>query len=623
MQYAPNIDRKKKYSKRRATVLIGVYLLMGIHIVHWKITGKTLAPLEFNEVLYTLHLGIITAGFIFMGIMVIGTIFFGRFFCSWGCHMLALQDLSAWILDKLHIKPRIVRSRAFFLVPIALVIYLFVVPQIELLFNSSNPVKFKLLNDTQGWASFVTHDYWRNLPGIPVTIITFLVCGFVIIYFLGTRSFCQQICPYGVLFAIGDRLAPGKIKLTGDCSTCPAICTTHCTSHILVHKEMKEFGKVVNSNCLKDLDCVAVCPNDAIKYGFTKPSFFKSLATLPSYKRHYNFSLAEDVSLVFFILTFITIYRGLYNAIPFLLAATIAVLLAYFTLVFIRLIKRDYVKTGNYILKQDGKFSQAGKYFCCGFLIVLIFSAHSAVVRYHTIRGEWFYNKITSSNKIMNTSVSKKTAYTARALFHLKQAQLFGFFTTAALNRELASLYLLTNDNYRAKQELQSFILKQPNDQEGRLKLAKLYVAEGDAQAAITELQQIINADDRYFNRDERNRKSDAYVLLGYTEKAKGNLPSAMSNYENAIRINAENAEAMMSLSLIYIHMNRLKDAELLLLKCNKLFPENPTIHSNLSWIYIKTNDFPLAITHLQKLIQLQPANVQAHQQLEKLLGKK
>lgn len=37
-----------------------VYILMAIHIEHWYLAGKTLAPLELDEVIYTLELGIVT-----------------------------------------------------------------------------------------------------------------------------------------------------------------------------------------------------------------------------------------------------------------------------------------------------------------------------------------------------------------------------------------------------------------------------------------------------------------------------------------------------------------------------------------------------------------------------------
>lgn len=102
---------KKNYERWRLFTLVGIHLLFIAHFVHWKIKGRTLAPLEFNEVLYTIHQGIVTAGFFLMAVVMVATLLFGRFFCSWGCHILALQDAAGWIMDKLRIKRQPIRSR--------------------------------------------------------------------------------------------------------------------------------------------------------------------------------------------------------------------------------------------------------------------------------------------------------------------------------------------------------------------------------------------------------------------------------------------------------------------------------------------------------------------------------
>lgn len=101
---------RSRYAPWRAATLGLVHLLMAAHVAHWLIAGKTLAPLELNEVMYTFELGIVTAGFLFMASVLLATAIFGRFFCSWGCHILALQDLSTWILKKVGVRLR--RSEA-------------------------------------------------------------------------------------------------------------------------------------------------------------------------------------------------------------------------------------------------------------------------------------------------------------------------------------------------------------------------------------------------------------------------------------------------------------------------------------------------------------------------------
>ena len=102
--------RTPPYARWRLATLVGVHVLFIAHFVHWKLKGRTLAPLEFNEVLYTIHQGIVTAGFILMALVMVATLVFGRFFCSWGCHILALQDAAGWIMDKLRIPRRPILS---------------------------------------------------------------------------------------------------------------------------------------------------------------------------------------------------------------------------------------------------------------------------------------------------------------------------------------------------------------------------------------------------------------------------------------------------------------------------------------------------------------------------------
>jgi polyferredoxin len=192
-----------------------VYLLAGLHFAHWRVAGRTLAPLELNEVLHTLHLGIVTAGFLFMAVVLLATVIVGRFFCSWACHILALQDLAAWLLARVGIHPKPLRSRALAWVPFATMAYLFVWPQVARVAAGEPAPHLRVVSGASGWTSFVTDDMWRNLPSPAMALLTFAVCGFVIVYVLGSRSFCTAVCPYGVLFGAADRVAPGRIVAAG------------------------------------------------------------------------------------------------------------------------------------------------------------------------------------------------------------------------------------------------------------------------------------------------------------------------------------------------------------------------------------------------------------------------
>ena len=67
----------------RAVSLIALYLFMIAHIVHWRLMGTTVSPIEPSESMYTLQNGAINAGFIFFILAILSTLVFGRFVC--GC----------------------------------------------------------------------------------------------------------------------------------------------------------------------------------------------------------------------------------------------------------------------------------------------------------------------------------------------------------------------------------------------------------------------------------------------------------------------------------------------------------------------------------------------------------
>lgn len=610
---------KKNIHRWRAASLLAVYILIALHITHWLIKGRTLAPLEFNEVLYSIHLGIITAGLIFMAMAIIGTLIFGRFFCSWACHILALQDLSAWILEKMKIKPQPIKSRAFFIVPIAAMFYLFVWPQLVRIMEGQPMPEFRILKDEQGWASFSTTDFWRNLPGPGITAFTFIMVGFVIVYLLGTRSFCRYGCPYGVLFGWMDKLTPGKIILAGNCNQC-GLCTAGCNSHIQVHKEIKEFGKVVDSACLKDLDCVAVCPNDALQWGFTKPSFGQSLSKNKDHEEKYSFTLTEDIALGVMCFALTVIFRGLYDAVPFLVSITLAVVIAYLFLVAFRSLRKEYVHLGKLAVRRSNRLTSFGKTFLAFSVVLLAFVFHSAFIHYHAWYGENLYNQVVVRGNTVQLSEKDVDAKLKLDLaeYHLARAHEWGIWQPESLERELASIYIFRKDYSKASVHLESMLMQNPDDHEARLRLAKIYILKGDDKSASEELRFITEQEPA--NKHDLKLRSDAHLQLGHLDEKNGFFTTALEHYKSSLSDMPENSEAALALGVIYTKAGQFKEGEKYLLRCDSLMPNNPLILNNLSVIYMRTGRQDIAIMCLGRITELQPDNPSASYNLGMLL---
>jgi len=379
--------RKSKTSRWRAAALILLNLFMITHIIQWRIMGRTVSPIEPSETMYTLQNGFVNAGFIFFSLAILATLIFGRFVCGWGCHILALQDLCGWLLKKMNLHPKPFRSRLLVYVPLGAALYMFVWPVAYRLFwnPGHEPVIPKFTNH------LVTTNFWQTFPSVAVAIPFLFICGFVTVYFLGQKGFCTYACPYGGFFGLADKFSPGKIRVTPACNQC-GHCTATCTSNVLVHAEVKQYGMVVDPGCMKCMDCVSVCPNDALYFGFGKPTLLAPQTNV--IKRHYSLTWPEEiVGALVFLGSFLAV-RGVYALVPFLMALGYAAVTTFLVLKTWRLLRAKELSFYRFNLKSLGKMHKAGWAFVVFACAWIGLNAHCGWVRYHEFLGNIAFNKV-------------------------------------------------------------------------------------------------------------------------------------------------------------------------------------------------------------------------------------
>ena len=367
-----------KNARWRAISLVVLYLLMIAHFVQWRITGTTVSPIEPSESMYTFQNGAINAGFIFFTLAILATLIFGRFVCGWGCHIVALQDFCGWLLKKMGLTPRPFRSRLLVFVPLIVALYMFVWPTASRLL-AKPPDQPLFPNFTN---HIITSEFWATFPPVWVAIPFLFICGFVTVYFLGQKGFCTYGCPYGGFFGIADKFAPGKIRVTDACNQC-GHCTATCTSNVLVHAEVKEYGMVVDPGCMKCMDCVSVCPNDALYFGFGKPS----TTARKTLSRTYSLTWPEEAfAAVVFALSLFAVW-DVYQLVPMLMALGIASVSAYLAVRTLKLLTSADLSFYRWNLRSSGVFRPAGWVFLVFSIAWLGLNAHSGWVRYHEREG--------------------------------------------------------------------------------------------------------------------------------------------------------------------------------------------------------------------------------------------
>lgn len=526
---------RPQYGRWRAGALITVYFLMAAHFVHWRFVGTTLAPLELNEVMYTFEAGIVTAGFVFMAVAMLSVLFFGRFFCSWGCHILALEDFCAWLLGRFGIRPRPIRSRLLLLVPPAALIYMFVWPQIARLVEGRPAPAWRIMSADDPWGSFLTTDFVRNLPGPFIALLTFAVCGCLIIYFLGSRSFCRYVCPYGAAFALADRLAPGRIIHVGAaCDGC-GVCTAACKSNILVHEEIRIHSKVVSPDCLKDLDCVAACPHESLRWGLATPALFQSWRKRGRRPRRWDASIGEELLIAVVFVASLLILRGLYDAVPFLLALGCAAVLSWMAVISRRLVRRPRVDLGRVALRCRGRLTGCGRLFAVIVAATLAFMSHSAVIRWHEWRGQAAFEELRAATT--RHDAASTTAAAALAIRHLDLCDRFGLVRSTLLTQRLAGAHEWSEAPLEAEPHLRRLIDAMPRDVEPRLRLASLLIVAGrleDAGETLAALDRIVESHGDAVDARTRQRVEAAHVRLAQLHEQRGRSDDAADQRDRA-----------------------------------------------------------------------------------------
>ena len=594
--------RKSKTSRWRASALILLNLLMIAHIVQWRMMGKTVSPIEPSETMHTLQQGAINAGFIFFSLAILATLIFGRFVCGWGCHILALQDFCGWMLKKIGLTPKPFRSRLLVYVPLIGALYMFVWPTAYRFFTK--PAHEALIPKFTN--HLVTTNFWETFPSVAVAIPFLFICGFMTVYFLGQKGFCTYACPYGGFFGLADKLSPGKIRVTDACNQC-GHCTATCTSNVLVHAEVKQYGMVVDPGCMKCMDCVSVCPNDALYFGFGKPTLLVPKSSKGGIKRTYSVTWPEEiVGAIVFWGSFLAV-RGVYALVPFLMALGCATITTFLALKTWRLFKARELSFYRFNLKYSGRIRKAGWAFVACSVAWVGLNAHSGWIRYHEYLGDRAFRKIQIPDELALAQKDPAPwlspidrANIDEGKKHFQTASIFGLFANSEALPKLAWFEYLSGDTERSVALLGQAAARQ----KGRGKALSLYYrgsilnrlgrydqAQLSLDEALTERPDLILA---------RQEKGESLWQLGRKEEA-------ISVWSDAVQRNPRLALANNQLAGAERSLGRFQEAIAHENQADQFTPDDPFYH----WVIgLRLQDLgmtELAEKHFQRAIQLAP----------------
>lgn len=641
--------RPSTMSRRRATVLILVHVLMIGHVLHWLWAGRTLSPVEPSEAMYTLNKGYLNAGAIFFALAILATLIFGRFLCGWGCHLVAYQDLCAWLLRKIGIRPKAFRSRLLVFAPLALAIYMFVWPTAyRVWLGAPAPTLANHL---------VTAEFWATFPGPVIAILTILGCGFAIVYFLGSKGFCTYACPYGGFFGLVEPLAPGRILVTDACEHC-GHCTSACTSNVRVHEEVAKFGMVVDPGCMKCMDCVTVCPNDALYFGFAKPAIavrtkplhdagspidpgspfdpaapinagapadanaptHRSVPTASTGMRRetslrrekvYDFTPGEELAALGVGIVALLALRGLYGQIPLLFAMGLAAMTAFVAVKLGHMIASDHVRWQNLQLKRGRRWTRAGRAFFATTALWLAFVAHGGVIQGYAAWGSHIVARIALGDDLWSpgmdwwarASTGDRQAVEA-ALHAFERAQRWGFLVTPGILPDQARLYLAKGDGASAEQAVRRFISAAPHEAAGYRGLANVLRKVNRGDEAVEQYRNALRIDPGFF---------EARAELCGTLEAMGRWEEAAREYEQALTAHPDDPQTALTFADLLVRHGDAARAKGVLSRVASAVPgapqsiEEARLRTRLGIGLLSLGDVDAGIGQLRLVVESQP----------------
>ncbi len=255
--------------KKRIVSQFITFILFGSGILF---SGTTYWPLP-EEVFFRLDplitivisasSGILIAGVVLSGLMVILTVIFGRFFCSWICPLGTLIDFTEWMFQKSAGKVKM-KSMPLPTGPIHIKYGILIVVLTASVFSIQWIYFFDPILIMTRFLGMILNPIKQSLfPATPFTVTQgyqFIIYGLLILGLstIASRCWCRYICPLGALFGLFGRYPLFDFSQE-NCKDCPR-CAQACPTRAIISSDIKNYSP---QECIRCFDCQDSCQRDA------------------------------------------------------------------------------------------------------------------------------------------------------------------------------------------------------------------------------------------------------------------------------------------------------------------------------------------------------------------------
>lgn len=260
--------------------ILAVIFILGITLLFLDFSGALHAWLGWMAKIQFIPAVLAGSGIV-VAVIVIGTLLFGRIYCSIICPLGVTQDVFAAIgrkfkRNRYRYSPAMSVLRYATLAIFVIGVWLGLSGVVSLLAPYSsygrfvgsilNPLAVKLNNliatmypDSY---TFYPRDVWFKSATVIATSAGLIAVIGLLAYRNG-RTWCNTLCPVGTVLGIFSRFALFRVKFnTEKCINC-GLCTRNCKAACIDFKN----HKIDYSRCVACMDCIGKCSTGALSYG--------------------------------------------------------------------------------------------------------------------------------------------------------------------------------------------------------------------------------------------------------------------------------------------------------------------------------------------------------------------
>jgi tetratricopeptide (TPR) repeat protein len=296
------------------------------------------------------------------------------------------------------------------------------------------------------------------------------------------------------------------------------------------------------------MDCVSVCPTEALYFGYGKPSAFVKKTA----QRNYSLSWPEEIAAAFIFLAAYLAVWDVYLLIPMLMSLGIAAVTTFLAVRLWQLYRASDLFFYKFNLKSSGTIKNAGWVFIFFATVWIGVNAHSGWIRYHEYAGARAFHGLQIPDELalartdllrwLSESDRQNTGEGKR---HLDIARDAGFLTNTDALPKLAWFEYLSGNSEPAV----DLFGEAAGQQSGRAKALSLYYrgsilnrlgrfeeALSDLSGAVAERKDLSAA---------REQKGEALWKLGRKSEAVAEWEAAVSENERLVLANLFLAAAL------------------------------------------------------------------------------